>query len=103
MFIQKYKHRHHPQGPMDGWEGYLEIAGISYPPLMLSGPTGTAAVSCRRGLPVSFPSASNASYSSGDIHTVIRKGEDERNEKGLVLHLPDQITIKYYVTWSGFS
>jgi hypothetical protein len=39
-------------------------AGTSYPPRTLSGPTGTAAVSSRRGFFTSWASASKASLSS---------------------------------------
>jgi hypothetical protein len=48
-----------PYGP-----AYLATAGTSYPPLTLSGPTGTAAVSRRRGFFTSCASASKASRSS---------------------------------------
>lgn len=43
---------------------YLATAGTSYPALILSGPTGTAAVNNNRGFLISCASASKASLSS---------------------------------------
>lgn len=43
---------------------YLATMGTSYPALILSGPTGTAAVSKRRGLPDTSLSAMKASIIS---------------------------------------